>query len=113
MRFEPVIRKTLNRFRQIGIEALFPNLDIGIEKADLDLDLMRSLCQDEFKAIDDSDSLYVLNVGGYVGRLVAVEIGYAIGRRKPVYLCEKADDIDLEAIVDGVVSLDNLDFFLE
>ena len=36
--------------------------------------------------IDEADFVYVVNPGGYVGRSVCVDIGYAYARKKPIYV---------------------------
>jgi len=112
LRFKEIVRDTLQCFESLGIEALFPNLDSGLKKEELDLDAMRKLCQDHFKAIDAADGLYVINPGGYIGTLVTVEIGYASGRRKPVYYSEPAGTLDLDALADGIIPLDRIEVFL-
>lgn len=85
LRFKEVIRATIRSFKAVGIEALFPNLDTEIQKDELDNDTLKVFCQDHFAAIDAANGLYVINPGGYIGTLVTVEIGYALGRRKPIY----------------------------
>lgn len=40
------------------------------------------------RKIDISDSIYVVNVGGYIGSSTASEIAYATSLRKPVYYLE-------------------------
>jgi nucleoside 2-deoxyribosyltransferase len=45
-----------------------------------------SLCH--FRKIDRCDIVYVINKGGYVGRNTLLDIGYAFGKGKPIYLSE-------------------------
>jgi len=70
LRFKDVIRETIQRFKGIGITTLFPNLDSGLDKDELDMETMKRLCQDHFRAIDDSDALYVIDPDGYIGRFI-------------------------------------------
>jgi NTP pyrophosphatase (non-canonical NTP hydrolase) len=51
------------------------------------------------EGIARSDFLYVVNPGGYVGKSVALEIGYALSRGIPVYSLEKPEDFVLSFFV--------------
>ena len=96
----------------MGITALFPNLDSGLDKDKLDMETMKELCQDHFQAIDESDALYVINLDGYIGTLVTVEIGYALGKGKPVFFSEATNAIDLDSLVERVIPLDSIEQIL-
>ena len=109
LRFKEAIRATIQRFGEIGITALFPNLDSGLDKDSLDMETMKRLCQDHFQAIDDSDALYVIDPDGYVGTLVTVEIGYALGKGKPVYYSETTNALDLDSLPEDVIPLDSIE----
>jgi nucleoside 2-deoxyribosyltransferase len=113
MRFKPLLAETISRAEVLGIEALFPNLDYGVAKEELIGEMMQKLCRDEFDAIDRSDALYVLNPGGYIGTLVKIEIGYALGRRKPVFFSEAANSPDLDALCTGVIPVEDIVRFVE
>ena len=112
LRFKDAIRETMRRFGEIGITALFPNLDSGLDKEKLDMETMKRLCQDHFQAIGDSDALYVIDPDGYIGTLVTVEIGYTLGKGKPVYFSETTNALDLDSLPDGVIPLDSIERFL-
>ncbi len=113
LRFKEIIEESIKRFTKIGIEARFPNLNSGLKKEDLDLNLMKQIERTHFEAIDSSEALYVINPDGYIGTLVSVEIGYALGAGKPVYCSEKAGSLDLDALASGYISLDDIEKFLE
>jgi len=102
----------MRRFGEMGITALFPNLDSGLDKDKLDMETMKRLCQDHFQAIDESDALYVIDPDGYIGTLVTVEIGYALGKGKPVYFSETTNTLDLDSLAEGVIPLDSIEQFL-
>ena len=112
LKFKGAIRETLRRFGEMGITALFPNLDSGLDKDKLDMETMKRLCQDHFQAIDESDELYVIDPDGYIGTLVTVEIGYALGKGKPVYFSETTNTLDLDSLADGIIPLDSIERFL-
>ena len=102
----------MRRFGEMGITALFPNLDSGLDKDKLDMETMKRLCQDHFQAIDESDALYVIDPDSYIGTLVTVEIGYALGKGKPVYFSETTNTLDLDSLAEGVIPLDSIEQFL-
>jgi hypothetical protein len=37
------------------------------------------------KKIDDADVVYAVNPGGYIGKSVSVDVGYAYARNKSIY----------------------------
>jgi len=113
LRFKDLIRKTIADFKNVGIEAKFPNLDSGLSKDNLTLQLMKQIEEAHFKSIDNSDALYILNPEGYIGTLVAAEIGYAIGEGKPAYYSEEANSLDLDAMATGYIALADIKKFLE
>jgi len=56
------------------------------------------------KKIDDADVVYVVNPGGYVGKSVSVDIGYACARNKPIYVMHSVDDPPVMGLVNAVLS---------
>lgn len=112
LRFEEEIEKTLIQSEKVGIKTLFPNFPITTEKIELTAERMKKLCQDHFNAITQAEALYVINPGGYIGTLVKVEIGYALGKNKPVYFSHPTDLVDLDSLSTGIIPLDSLEDFL-
>ena len=112
LRFENEIREIIQKAEEIGIQALFPNLDIGLDKNQLTMELMKKLCQDHFHAITRAETLYVINPRGYIGTLVKIEIGYALGKEKPVYYSHKTGFLDLDSLSNGIISLNSIEQFL-
>ncbi len=103
------IKITINTLNKIGINGLFPNLDNPVAKEDVDENLMKRIESEHFKAVDESDGLYVICPGGMVGTLVSVEIGYASARGIPVIFSEAPEDLGLKALSSGIVQLENLE----
>lgn len=112
MRFESSVREAIIHFNEIGIQALFPNLDSGLSKEELDEETQRRLIFDHFRAIDISQALYVLCFQGYIGTFVTAEIGYARGKGKPVYFCQRTGKADLDCLRDGIILLDEIRKFI-
>ncbi len=58
--------------------------------------------------IDRADLIFVFNRDGYLGNSVAMEIGYAYARRKPLYVLTPIQDLLLMNLVTAVVSMEAL-----
>ncbi len=108
LKFKEVIRDAASKFEKCGIKASFPNLDSGVKKEDVDLEFMKKLERDHFKAINESEALYVICPNGYVGTLVSVEIGYAVAQGKPIIYSERPEDLGLQALASSYVALEEL-----
>jgi hypothetical protein len=64
------------------------------------------------KKIDDADVVYVVNPGGYVGKSVSVDIGYAYARNKSIYAMHPIDDPPVMDLINGILSSKELINFL-
>ena len=109
IRFKKEIGEAIEQLAQNGIQAIFPNLDSGVKKEDVNLDFMRQLVKEHFKSIDESEGLYVICPKGYVGTLVSVEIGYAKAQDKQIVFSEEPEDLGLQALADSYVPISELD----
>lgn len=58
--------------------------------------------------IDRSDNVYVINPEGYVGKSVALDIGYAYAKGKPIYSMEPIADPPIGFMVEKIVGLDRI-----
>ena len=112
LRFVNVIREIIQKAEELGIQALFPNLDSGLDKNKITMEVMKKLCQDHFHAITRAEALYVINPRGYIGTLVKIEIGYALGMEKPVYYSHKTGSLDLDSLPKGIIPLNSIEQFL-
>jgi len=54
--------------------------------------------------IKQSDMTYILNFEGYVGKSVALDIGYALGLGKPVYALEPISDPDISHLLTKILT---------
>ena len=109
LKYRELIRKAISDLEEIGVTALFPNLDGEVSKEDLDIDLMKKLEADHFEAIESSECLYVICPDGYVGTLVSVEIGYAYAQQKPIIFSETPEDLGLQAMASEYINLDEIE----
>jgi len=58
--------------------------------------------------VDQADIVYVVNPGGYVGKSVSVDIGYAYAKNKPIYVMHSVEDPPVMSMVKGVLSFSEL-----
>jgi nucleoside 2-deoxyribosyltransferase len=58
--------------------------------------------------INQADVVYVVNPGGYVGKSVSLDIGYAYAKNKPIYVLHPIGDPPVMSLVKGVLSFKEL-----
>jgi len=58
--------------------------------------------------IDEADVVYVVNPGGYVGRSLCVDIGYAYARGRSIYVMHPIEDPPVMKLVKGILSFEEL-----
>ena len=109
LKYKELIRNALSDLGQHGVKAVFPNLDSGIAKEDVNLAFMKKLEREHFEAIDNSEALYVICPDGYVGTLVSVEIGYAHAQGKQLIFSEEPEDLGLQALATNYIPLEKVE----
>ncbi len=115
MRYRDTVRTTVAELAELGIEALFPNLDYGSEnedKADSHEEKKR-LAEEHYDAINTADCVYFITPGGYMGTSCKLELGYALACEKPIYFSEPTKDLALDCYVKEFIPLSSLDRFLK
>ncbi len=60
------------------------------------------------RRIDGSDAVYVVNPGGYVGKSVSLDIGYALAKNIPVFTMNPVEDPPIMDLLSGVMSPESL-----
>ena len=65
------------------------------------------------KKIDDADVVYIVNPGGYIGKSVSVDIGYAYAKNKSIYALHPVDDPPVMDLIDNILSPGALIDFLK
>lgn len=92
------IKEKILEFEHEGIKVLSPkpsrqvSLSSGFVVLESDKEVPQEIELSHLKAISQSDFLYVVNPKGYIGKSVALEIGYALSRSIPVYSLEHPRD---------------------
>jgi hypothetical protein len=106
-KFKPEIDKTIETLEETGIKVIEPvkgwlilptseiseRLRFGqIRPLPTEESLSTKQIEDRFlKALGRANLMYLMNHEGYVGSSVSLEIGYALGRQKPIYALEALD----------------------
>lgn len=108
LKYKGMIKQAISELKKIGVIGLFPNLNNGLAKEDVNLEFMKKLETEHFEAIDSSEGLYVICPNGYVGTLVSVEIGYARAKEKIVIFSEIPEDLGLQAMATEYVPLEKV-----
>lgn len=89
-RFKAEIRAFAAELRLKGVMVYEPFLHQGADEWDHMSDVYKrfvamGLTHDHFYKIAMADAVYILNKDGYAGVSTTLEIGYAVGRNKPIY----------------------------
>lgn len=58
--------------------------------------------------IDGADIIYVVNPGGYVGRSLCFDLGYAYAKNKPIYAMHSIDDPPVMGLIKGILTFEEL-----
>lgn len=106
-KFKKQERAFAKALRNVGLNVYEPTLSISDHWEDLPEDEKLALAAGftlrHFHKIRKSDAIYVLNIGGYVGNSVNMEIGYAVALNKRVfYMEEETSEYNRKILSDGV-----------
>lgn len=113
MRFRDVVKATMEQLRHLGLKPLFPNVDMSSENRDVaeTPEEKARLAQEHYKAIEESDAVYLIVPNGYIGTSLKIELGYALASNKPSYFSEPTKDIAIDCFATGIIPLDRLELF--
>jgi len=85
-----------------------PRFEYSEELIDVSLEEKMVLTREFLAKISRSDAIYVINEGGYTGRSVCIEIGYASALKKTVLLSEEPSEGAVMALASAIVPVDQL-----
>jgi len=112
MKYKELIKKTIKAFNEIGINAVFPNINYSKPGDEgLSQDEKKMLAESHYKAIREADFIYFILPAGYMGTSCKLELGYALAVNKPIYFSEATGDMGLDCYFLDTISLDNLEMF--
>ena len=115
MKYRDLVRETISKLEELGLEPIFPNLDYSEENKDDAhiLEEKKRLATEHYEAIDGADIVYLITPDGYMGTSLKLELGYAIAKKKPIYFSEKTNDIGLDCYSVDFIPIDQLKRFLK
>lgn len=113
LRFKETIKDAIQRAKDAGITALFPNLEYEIQEgsADFKAGQIQKVTFDHFQAIETAGALYVICPGGYIGQSVLLEIGYAVALKKIVCFSEELSDRVLMSCGQMIIPVSDISLF--
>jgi hypothetical protein len=86
-------------------EIINPNEEFAILSSDISDD-PKTLQDNHFSAIDNSDMLYVCNPDGYIGLSAALEIGFALSKNKNIVFMHEPSDFTIKLYSKSINSLE-------
>jgi nucleoside 2-deoxyribosyltransferase len=108
-RFYPLAREAAKRLESSGFNVLTPSFEHDETQIAVDQETKAELTYAFLEKIRRSDAIYVIAEEGYIGRSVAIEIGYATALGKDVVLSQEAAEDAVKALTTRVVSCDGID----
>jgi|GEM_PF-704634 len=103
-KFYPEAKTLISRINSPNITVYHPYFDFDPKKVDNDLQMKIHVTLQHFLEIDQSDLLYALLPGGYIGYSVIIEITYAYAKGKLIWVSEPPCEYAVHAMVNEVCS---------
>ncbi len=104
-KFYGAARSLAAKLADAGFKVYTPDFDFDETRRVVSERDKRKLTRSFMEKIRLCTHLYVLAEGGYVGKSVCLEIGYAFSRRKRIVLSEPADELAVRALTSEIVPL--------
>ena len=106
-KFKAEERKIASQLRKLGIavyEPPLPTMSVFDNMSDQQkYYTLSGLTQNHFAKIRKSDAIYVLNINGYIGVAVTMEIAYAAALNKLIFFMEpEKDELARKVLCDGI-----------
>jgi tRNA A37 threonylcarbamoyladenosine modification protein TsaB len=103
-KFYEAAKRVAKELEAAGLEVYTPRFDFDEEKVTVGTEDKMRLTHEFLEKIAKSDAVYVVAGGGYTGRSVCIEVGYAFAQRKPVILSEVAEEGAIKALTTAVAA---------
>lgn len=107
-KFYDTVKKLATELVDRGITTYTPRFDFDEEQREVTRDDKAMLTHEFLGKIRNSDAIYVVADGGYTGRSVCIEVGYATALGKAVFVSEQPAEAAIEALATAVVPIDEL-----
>ena len=101
-RFYKTVAAVASQLRERGFVVFTPRLDMNETEVNEDRTRKHALTTDFLSKVSVSESIYIVNPGGYVGLSVAIETGFAYARGISIFAMELPSEPAIEALISGV-----------
>lgn len=100
-KFYGVAKTVVEKLTNAGFEVHHPSFVYDETSLPVDYDRKALLTHSFLNGLSSCRVLYVINIGGYVGLSVSLEVGYATALDIPVWAIERPTDDAIAAVVDN------------
>lgn len=107
-KFYDTAQSLAKKIERAGVVVYTPRFDFNEEVTEVSKEEKIRLTHEFLQKIDRSDAIYVIDVGGYTGRSVCIEIGYASALGKAVLVSEPAAENAVQALTTEVISVSDI-----
>ncbi|NKZ04347.1 hypothetical protein [Actinomadura latina] len=107
-KFYSTARVVAKDLAERGYKIYTPRFEYSEEVVAVSAEEKMMLTKEFLNKIHCSDAIYVIDEGGYTGRSVCIEVGYAFGSKRGIILSEPATEDAITALADAVVPVDQI-----
>lgn len=107
-KFYETAKEVASRLEGGGMKVFTPRFDFDETRTHVGRERKALLTIEFLNKVRACDAVYVVARDGYIGRSVALEVGYATALEKPVYLSQQASEDAIKAITTGIIGADTV-----
>jgi hypothetical protein len=94
----------VKRLKGSGVTVHHPYFHLDTNEVDADPELKSQVTLQHFPEIDESEILYALLPGGYIGCSVTIEIAYAYAKGKKIVVSEPPSEFAVRPMISEICS---------
>ena len=103
-RFYEEALQFVKRLKDCGVKVHHPYFHLDLRAVDADPELKSKVTLQHFPEIDESEILYALLPGGYMGYSVTIELTYAYAKGKRIVVSELPSELAVRSMISEVCS---------
>lgn len=103
-RFYDEALQLITRLKNKGVKVYHPYFHLDSSAVDADPELKSQVTLQHFTEIDESEVIYALLPGGYIGCSVTIELAYAYAKGKTIIVSELPDEFAVRPMISEVCS---------
>jgi hypothetical protein len=107
-KFYETAKRLAKALDEEGLQVFTPRFEFSEEFVTVTAEEKAELTLDFLGKISRSDAIFVIDEGGYTGRSVCIEVGYASALGKKVIVSEPPIEGAISALADAVIPVDDL-----